>query len=51
MNLRLDAVADRGLVHAIFSQTRYWGGAGLSILDEAPTTARPIAISGTLPLL
>lgn len=47
MNLWLDAVADRGLVHAIFSQTRYWGGAGLSILDEAPTTARPIAISGT----
>jgi len=47
MNLWLDAIVDRGLVHAIFSQTRYRGGAGLSILDEAPTTARPIAISGT----
>ena len=47
MNLWLDAVADRGLVHAIFSQTRYWRGAGLSILDAAPTTARPIAITGT----
>jgi Zn-dependent peptidase ImmA (M78 family) len=47
MNLWLDAVADHGLVHAIFSQTRYWGGAGLSLLDEAPATARPIAISGT----
>jgi len=47
MNLWLDAVADRGLVHAVFSETRYWGGDGLSLLDEAPTAARPISISGT----
>jgi hypothetical protein len=47
MNLWLDAVADRGLVHAVFSQTRYWDREGLSILDEVPAIARPIAISGT----
>ncbi len=46
-NMWLDAVADRGLVHAIFSETRYWGGDGLSLLDEAPAAARPIAIRGT----
>lgn len=47
MNLWLDAVADRGLVHAVFSETRYWGGKGLSLLDEAPAAARSIPISGT----
>jgi hypothetical protein len=47
MNLWLDAVANRGLVHAIFSEARYLGGKGLSLLDEAPTAARPIPISGT----
>jgi hypothetical protein len=46
MNLWLDAIADGHLVHAVFSETRYWGGQGLSVLDQSPTTARPTAMSG-----
>jgi hypothetical protein len=47
MNLWLDAVADGHLVHAVFSETRYWGGQGLTIVDQPPTTARPISMSGS----
>jgi hypothetical protein len=47
MNLWLDAVADGRLVHAVFSETRYWSGEGLSVLDQLPTSARPTAMSGT----
>ena len=47
MNLWLDAVADGHLVHAVFSETRYWGGKGLSVLDQPPAPARPTAMSGT----
>jgi Zn-dependent peptidase ImmA (M78 family) len=47
MNLWLDAVADGHLVHAVFSETRYWGGEGLSVLDQLPTAARPTALSGS----
>jgi hypothetical protein len=47
MNLWLDAVAEDRLVHAVFSETRYWGGEGLSVLDQPPTSARPTTMSGT----
>jgi Zn-dependent peptidase ImmA (M78 family) len=47
MNLWLDAVADGHLVHAVFSETRYWTGEGLSVLDQSPAAARPIAMSGS----
>jgi hypothetical protein len=47
MNLSLDAVADDHLVHSVFSETRYWGDEGLSVLDQLPTSARPTAMSGT----
>jgi len=47
MNVWLDAVADGRLVHAVFSETRYWGGKGLSVLDQAPTIARLISMSGS----
>jgi Zn-dependent peptidase ImmA (M78 family) len=47
MSLWLDAVADGNLVHAVFSETRYWGGEGLSLLDQPPTAARPTAMSGS----
>jgi Zn-dependent peptidase ImmA (M78 family) len=47
MNLWMDAVANGHLVHAVFSDTRYWQREGLSILDQLPTSARPTAMSGT----
>lgn len=47
MNQWLDAVADGRLVHAVFSETRYWSGEGLGVLDQLPTSARPTAMSGT----
>jgi hypothetical protein len=47
MNLWLDAVAADHLVHAVFSETRYWSGEGLSVLDQPPTAARPTAMSGS----
>jgi hypothetical protein len=46
-----DPVAGRGrrwpARPAVFSETRYWSGEGLSVLDQAPTAARPIAMSGS----
>jgi hypothetical protein len=47
MNLWLDAVADGRLIHAVFSETRYWSGEGLSVLNQLPTSARPTAMSDT----
>jgi Zn-dependent peptidase ImmA (M78 family) len=47
MTLWLDAAADGHLIHAVFSETRYWGGEGLSVLDQPPTAARPTAMSGS----
>jgi IrrE N-terminal-like domain len=47
MNLWMDAVTNGHLVHAVFSEIRYWEGEGLSLLDQLPTSARPTAMSGT----
>jgi hypothetical protein len=34
MKLWLNAVADGRLVHAVVSETKCWGGEGLSVLDQ-----------------
>jgi hypothetical protein len=41
MNQWLDAVADGRLVHAIFSEVRYWRGEGLGILTSSPPQHGP----------
>ncbi len=44
----LDAVGNGAVVCAVFSAERYWGGTGLSILSDAPSTkSMPMLVGGT----
>ncbi len=47
--LWFDAASYEHEVHAVFTESRYWPGSGLSVLDGGTRPARKAAYSGTCP--